>query len=89
MSSVRMKTKLGLIGLVLGAVVEQPAMAKINSTVNSADANSRTILLILYSFPGGKAEEENRETPRSAFVVPSIYLSMYQYINGNYLSRLA
>jgi hypothetical protein len=46
-----MKTKLGLPGVVWAAVGVLPGMAEKNRIANAADANTRTVLLTLYSFP--------------------------------------
>jgi hypothetical protein len=46
-----MKTKLGLPGVVWAAVGVLPGMAEKNRIAHAADANTRTVLLTLYSFP--------------------------------------
>jgi hypothetical protein len=51
MSSVRMKTKLGLTGVVWAAVGVLPLMVEMSSMANAADAMSRTVVLILHTFP--------------------------------------
>jgi len=51
MSSVRIKTKLGLTGVVWAFGGGLPVIAEMHSTANAAEANSRTVLLILYLFP--------------------------------------
>jgi hypothetical protein len=47
MSSVRMKTKLGLVGAVWAAVGVLPVMAERNRMANAAEANCRIAFLIL------------------------------------------
>ena len=47
MSSVRMKTKLGLTGVVWAAVGVLPKMVENNRMANAAGANNRTAFLIL------------------------------------------
>src|SRR5215203_5940159 len=48
MSSVRMMTKLGWPAVVWASVGGLPVIAEMNSTAKAADANSRTVLLILH-----------------------------------------